>query len=455
MTSILDPHKPHCHASAHNQAIEKAQDWLGVQGGFSMGRPRSLVTSMAFAAGVIVISALSAIPVQSQSGKLLHPFKGSDGISPALSVVFDSAGNLYGVAAQGGASNNGTVFELVKAANGSFTEKTLLSFNGGSGGSTPVGGLIFDNSGNLYGTTKLGGAHGVGVTFELVHSSASWTEKVLHSFGAANDGQYPTASLALDNNGNLFGTTEAGGVFGKNTESSGGTAFKLSQAPNGTWTETVIHSFGNAKDGAIPRANLIFDATGNLYGTTQFGGAFSGGTVFKLAPQVGSAWKESILHNFIPNSSDETEGYQPIAGLIFDQAGNLYGTTLLGGDFNGGGSVFELSPTGGGAWKRTTLYGFNLLQPEEAPYSGVLFDSSGNLYGAVIGKPNGGQPGTIYKLTPQSGTQWIETDVYSFNGTNGASPGVGSLIMDSSGNLYGATQFGGPNHDGVVFKVTP
>ncbi len=421
-----------------------------------MRHQRYLATLITLAAATAIAATLTAIPATAQTETVLHSFKGTDGISPALTLVFDSAGNLYGVAAQGGSSNHGSVFELTPGSKGGWTEKTLLSFNGGSGGSTPVGGVIVDSSGNLYGTTKLGGAKGMGVAFKLSRSSSGvWTEKVLHSFGSGKDGQYPTASLVLDSESNLYGTTEGGGAFGNGTESTGGTAFKLAPGSSGSWTETVIHSFGNGTDGAVPRANLITDSNGNLYGTTTLGGAFSVGTAFELKPQSGGGWKETILHNFNPAfNNNQTDGYKPYAGLTFDHSGNLFGTTVLGG-YSSGGVVFELSPAAG-SWTETILYSFNWLSFETAPYSGVVFDASGHLYGTVIGKPN--YPdiyGVVYKLTPQTGTFWIENDLYGFDRTHGAEPGVGYLAIDSSGNLYGATQFGGANQDGVVFKVTP
>ena len=388
---------------------------------------------------------------------MLHSFAGSDGASPALGLIFDAKGNLYGVAAHGGISNNGTVFELTPKSGGAWTEKTLISFNGGTGGSNPVGGVIFDDAGNLYGTAKLGGSNGVGVVYELSPSGSTWTEKVLHNFGGSKDGQYPTESLIFDGNGNLYGTTEGGGSFGDSTQTKGGTVFELSPKSGGGWTEAVVHSFGSGTDGAVPRSNLILDKTGNLYGTTMQGGTQAWGTVFEVSPKSGGGWTEKILHNFDPGNF--TDGAQPVGGLIFDDTGNLYGATTSGGS-ESGGVAFELAPKSGGSWAETLIYTFQYdgFNPS-APYCSLIFDTAGNLYGATFRGFGSGThsafDGTVFELTKVSAGNWNQTTLYAFDGTHGSVPAIGSLVFDSSGNLYGATQSGGTSNDGVVFKVTP
>ncbi|HTZ82023.1 MAG TPA: choice-of-anchor tandem repeat GloVer-containing protein [Candidatus Acidoferrales bacterium] len=414
---------------------------------------------LAVTAGLVAIvcSPIMTTRAAAQTETVLHSFTGTDGVSPLLNLVFDSAGNLYGTAGEGGASNNGTVFELSPSGNGNWTEKTLLSFNGGSGGSTPVGGLVIDDAGNLYGTTKLGGANGVGIVFELSPSnSGSWTESVLHNFGAGKDGKFPTNKLTLDSHGNLFGTSEGGGAYGNGTENNGGTAFKVSQKSGGGWSETVIHSFGHGTDGAVPRANVVMDSAGNVYGTTVDGGSYGGGTVFEVMPQSAGGWKEKVLYSFNTTyNGNNTDGTYPWAGVIFDSNGNLYGTTSFGGA-DTGGTVYELSPQSSGSWSETILYDFDWLQYDTYPYAGLVFDTAGNLYGVDLGKIDfPGTYGTVFKLIPQSGTTWVEKQLYTFDGTHGAGAAVGSLIIDSSGNLYGATQNGGSNKDGVVFRITP
>jgi uncharacterized repeat protein (TIGR03803 family) len=392
------------------------------------------------------------------AGTTLYSFSGPDGSDPLLGLVFDNAGNLYGVTYQGGAYNGGTVFELMPGTDGKWNLKTLYSFVGGADGDSPFGPVILDASGNLYGTTKLGGANGTGTAFELIRSeSGGWTKKVLHNFGGGGDGQFPSGNLIFDSAGNLYGTTSGGGAYGNSTEFGGGTAYELAQS-GGAWTETVIHSFGSGKDGAVPRgAGLVLDNAGNLYGTTTTGGncLFRGdctGTVFQLVKR-GEIWDETTIHNFDPNLE---YGSYPDAGLIFDSAGNLYGTTVRGY----GGEVFELSPQAGGGWTETVLANlYDGLSSGEEPYSGLVFDAAGNLYSAaIIGAGpygNNDASGTVFELSPEGGGFWSEFDVYTFNGLIGGNPGIGALVLDASGNLYGAVQNGGAHNNGAIFEYTP
>jgi uncharacterized repeat protein (TIGR03803 family) len=402
---------------------------------------------------IIASAALMSGPcLVAQTELVLHDFTSKQGASPLLGLIFDSSGNLYGVASDEGASRSGAVFKL-SPSGGTWTETTLHSFNGTTDGGTPAATLIMDKSGNLYGTNKLGGSHNAGVVYELTKSkSGTWSEKVLYNFGAtAKDAEYPTGNLAFDASGNLYGTTEGGGAFGNGTIVTGGTAFKLTP-PKGTgsWTETVIHSFGHGTDGNSPRANLILDSSGNLYGTTMFGGSFSSGTVFELLPQAHGGWKETILYAF----QGGEDGSGPAAGVVFDQVGNLYGTTVGGGLIRGG-TVYELSPQAG-VWVENQLAYFEVgFGSPRYPYSGLSFDSAGNLYGTTLkgGYASSGQ-GTIFKLMPQSDGTWFFSNVFTFT-SSGTAPGIGSLVSDSSGNLYGGLQFGGANNEGVIFEIMP
>ena len=232
-------------------------------------------------------------------------------------------------------------------------EQVLYSFNdNGTDGLNPVAGVISDGAGNLYGTTGYGGAYGFGAVFELTPGSGgTWTEIVLHSFNN-KDGDNPYSGLIFDTSGNLYGTTVWGGAYG------GGTVFELTPGSGGTWTETVLHSFKDSgKDGNSPYASLIFDASGDLYGTTSEGGTYvSGGTVFQLTPGTNGKWTEKVLHSFVDNGRD---GLNPNAGLIFDTAGNLYGTTYNGGSAAGRGTVFRLTPGNKGKWTEKVLHSFN------------------------------------------------------------------------------------------------
>ena len=263
----------------------------------------------------------------------------SDGAEPFAGLIADSAGNLYGTASAGGTSGNGVVFKLAPGG----TETVLHAFAGVPDGAIPYAGLIADSAGNLYGTTFEGGASNDGVVFKLAPPTppaTSWNETVLYSFMGSGGG-YPTAGLIADSAGNLYGTT-------KSLNGTSGTVFRL--APGGT--ETVLYSFcslSNCSDGAAPAAGLIADSAGNLYGTTYSGGATGFyGTVFKLAPPIppATSWTETVLYSFglcspgSPCSSAE----HPLAGLIADSAGNLYGTTITRA--SGFGVAFELAGTG-------------------------------------------------------------------------------------------------------------
>ncbi len=412
-----------------------------------------------FLLGVLSLSLLLSYSLHAQTGTVLHSFKSKEGASPMLGLIFDSSGNLYGVLGGEGALRNGAVFELTPSGS-VWTETTLHSFSGGSDGGTPRGTLVLDKSGNLYGTTKLGGSNGVGVVYELTKSvSGTWSETVLHNFGAGKDGQYPVGNLIFDASGNLYGVTEGGGAFGNGTENVGGTAFKLAppSKSGGSWTESVIHSFGSGSDGISPKANLVLDSAGNLYGTTKLGGSSSGGTVFEISPQTKGGWKETVLYNFL---SVVFDGYQPVAGLIFDSAGNLYGTTSRGGGWGGGtggGIVFELSPSTGGAWTQTQLCNFEIsFAGPSLLYSNLVFDSQGNLYGTTLQGwgITGLGVGTVYEVPAGTVGENCGGTLWDFFGVGGEKPAVGALIFDSSGNLYGATQDGGANNEGAVFEIT-
>jgi len=311
----------------------------------------------------------------------------------------------------------------------------LYSFTG-SDGAHPTAGLIADGAGNLYSTTFEGGADGYGVVFKLAPNG---TETVLHSFADnGSDGYFPEAGLIKDKTGNLFGTTVRGGA------DNDGVVFKL--APNGT--ETVLYSFTGGSDGAEPDAGLIMDKKGNLYSTTYEGGSgdctFNGttgcGVVFKLAPDG----TETVLHSFTGGS----DGSVPVAGLIMDKKGNLYGTTSEGGGVRDAGVVFKLAPDG----TETVLYSLcsqaNCADGAN-PSAGLIMDSSGDLYSTTT---YGGadKAGVVFKLAPDG----TETVLYSFNVVNGAYPTAG-LIADGAGNLYGTTTSGGSDYYGVVFKLAP
>ena len=327
---------------------------------------------------------------------VLHSFgSGNDGRSPNGSLIMDDDGNLYGTTSSGGVPGGGTAFKLSPDGNGGWTETVLYNFGGGNDGDYPDCGLLMDTAGNLYGSTLYGGAYGWGTVFELSpNGSGGWTETVLHSFNySSNDGHSPIGSLVMDAAGNLYGTTYNGGAFCQSTGC--GTVFELSHGEGG-WTETLLHSF-NANDGSGPEAGLVMDAAGNLYGTTFQGGNLGGllcapfgcGTVFEVSPVAGGGWTETTLYSF---NGQPDAGY-PQFSLILDTRGNLYSTTSMGGSDNYG-TAFELSPRQGG-WRETVLYSFELVN-DGGPTSGLIIDRAGDLYGAT----SGGDEGLIYELIP-------------------------------------------------------
>ena len=365
--------------------------------------------------------------------RVLYAFEGAtDGDTPSGNLVADSAGNLYGTAHNGGKNCNGygcgVVFEITARGR----EKVLYAFSGGSDGSSPYGGVIRDRKGNLYGTTSTGGAGFGGVVFEITPRGR---EKVLYAFADGRDGGDPETGVIRDEKGNLYGTTE---LFGRYYC---GTIFKL--APDGT--ETTLYSFTGGSDGFFP-SGLIEDKAGNLYGTTLDGGAHGSGTVFRLGPD-GSL---TVLHSF----GKSRDGVQPAAGVIEDEAGNLYGTTDEGGAHDAG-AVFKLAPDG----TETVLYSFNGGSYAWYP-NGLIEDKKGNFYGTT---QYGGSTncfhngcGSVFKLAPDG----TGTVLYAFTGgTDGGRPYAG-VIEDSERNLYGTTSRGGAGDCagkrmgcGVVFEI--
>ena len=330
----------------------------------------------------------------------------ADGWYPEAALVFDAAGNLYGTTRLGGPNGNadggGTVFQLVPDPDGAWTENVLYGFCAGCAeGDQPIGPVVFDVSGNLYGTTTQGGAYASGVVFELVHGThGTWTEKVLYSFCAVSecaDGEYPFGSLIFDPSGNLYGETYYGGNL--KCEVGCGTIFELIQGKGGAWSERVIHSF-NFHDGAGPNG-LVFDGHGNLYGAAALGGLGGSwghggyGVVFRLSPGKDGTWTETVIRYF------HVRLHGPGGPLVFDRAGNLYGTTYEGGGAYGYGIVFKLSPSQSGTWTLKVLHWFN-GKAGENPVGGVILDAAGNLYGTTVvgGVGSKGGDGIVFEITP-------------------------------------------------------
>jgi uncharacterized repeat protein (TIGR03803 family) len=406
------------------------------------------------AAAFVALLLIVAPTAQAQTETVLYSFASQpgDGNYADAGLIFDNAGNLYGTTVSGGAHYGGTVFELTAAG----TEKILYSFGSQPDGSGPYAGVIFDDAGNLYGTTSYGGAdkcsnaYVCGAVFEL---TADGTEKVLHSFGnpygydgARGDGTDPQAGLIFDNAGNLYGTT----TYGGDLECGGygcGTVFKLTPKGKRNFKEKILYRFGrHAGDGQNPYAGLIFDSAGNLYGTTFDGGYYGYGTVIELT----ATGKEKALYSFGRYKGD---GLHPQAGLIFDNSGNLYSTTTYGGAY-GYGTVFELTADG----TEKILYSFGGQSGDgESPTGSLILDTNGTLYGTTS---FGGAyyAGAVFELTA-AGTEKVLYNLGSQAG-DGIYP-YAALIFDNSGNLYGTTSHGGdlgceaPYGCGTVFKLTP
>ena len=399
---------------------------------------------------VVVASLATSMFAATQESVLysFHP-SGTDAAFPTYNgLIADASGNRYGLSYQGGAYDVGAVYELIPQQGGGWTEKLIHSFGHSGDGTYPFGSLVIDSAGNLYGTTGAGGSHGCGTAFEVTpHSNGNWTETVIHNFGSGSDGCGPQAGLIFDSHGNLYGTTGGGG-----TNFGSGTVFEMSPRQGGGWNETVLHNFGSGTDGVGPFAPLIFDGAGNLYGTTEYGGTcFDCGTIFQMRPRQGGGWTETVIHNF---NNDGTDGTFPEQGLILDGNGNLFGAAPFGGA-NNEGVAFELSPRQGGGWAETILHTFSENGTDGGFPSGSLVrDSSGNLYGTAYGGGSG-QSGVVFELSPAQGGGWTETILHSFtfNGTDGLFPGA-DLMLDG-GNLFGTTGYGGIRNDATVFELSP
>jgi uncharacterized repeat protein (TIGR03803 family) len=317
---------------------------------------------------------------------------GSDGEHPIGGLVLDQTGNLYGATSGYSTVNYGNAFELVRQEDGSWSLKVLYSFSGGSDGRYPAAGLTWDQSGNLYGTTTNTGLVTLrGLVFQLRPSGGSWKERVLHRFAGGSDGDTPSSTLTFDSAGNMYGTTLYGGGRGY------GTIFQLNPQQNGSWKYRVIHRF-RGTDGDYPVASVILDAKGNLYGTASGGGPQGSGAVFELIRGQKGSWTEKSLHNFGLNP---LSGIGPQSGLLFDTSGNLWGTTLGGGNLGckgGCGVVFELTPNSHDTWKESVMHTF-VDEPSSYPAGTLISDPMGNLYGTTEGDGTF-TFGSIYELTP-------------------------------------------------------
>lgn len=398
----------------------------------------------------------------------------TDGANPIGTLTADKAGNLYGTTFEGGGSVNcgfdsnmpwgcGTVFEITAPTkqNPSWKETPIYVFTNTGDGTNPIGGVVFDQAGNLYGVTSHGGTLAAGTLYQLVPpagGSGPWTENTIYNFSTSSNDYYFPTYLIFDKAGNLYGINVTGPY---------GAIFELSPPVGGvgTWTYTQVHTFsGSPNDGSSPVGGLAIDASDNLYGVTNLGGSSANcasgcGTVYELSPPLtkGGIWQEAVLYNF---QGDPDANY-PAGGVMLGNDGNIYGTTprggIFGADYGGYGTIYELAKPqqAGGPWVESVLYSFEGIDNSGGGAVGVLVqDAKGNLYATAT-------PVAVELSPPASaGGTWTETTLYNFGNWEGLGGIVAGLTPRSSGNtLFGVTMGGGNCNkhqcNGTVFKVTP
>jgi uncharacterized repeat protein (TIGR03803 family) len=422
---------------------------------------------LGFASALFI--ALTLLFVQGANGQtftVVHNFTGgSDGANPYAGLTPDAFGNFYGTTGLGGHGGSGTVLKLSRR-NSEWILTTLYSFGGTPDGYLPTARVVFGPDGALYGTTEAGGEDNQGTVFKLQPSprncptaSCPWKETILHSFAGAPDGSGPSSGdIVFDSSRNIYGATLSGGTSFPDcaNDSSCGTVYQLARGQNG-WSEAVIWNFVGEEDGAFPNG-VIAGNSGILYGTTNFRGANSWGTVFSLLPNGNGGWTESTLYSF----SGAADGGGPEAEVISDGSGGFLGSTSSGG-FGHGGTVFHLSSSGGN-WLLNTLSSFNYsgtlgLTPP-GPNAGLVMDADGNLYGttALAGAHN---QGSVFMLTPSNGG-WTLTTLHDFTGGADGGQPLGQVVLDASGNIFGTASVGGSSIGscfqglgcGTIFEIT-
>ncbi len=384
----------------------------------------------------------AAVPAAAATFSVLYDFTGFDAVQPQSPLLIDVDGGLVGTSPYGGDSSLGSVFRL-PAGGAAGSLQVVYSFTGGADGSAPIAGLVADSAGNLYGVAAVGGDSGNGTIFEVARNGSSYGFERLYSFTGGADGSVPVGGLAIDAEGNLYGTTARGGAGGS------GTVFRWSAAGAGLTTlyEFSAPSSGINGDGAFPEATLLRDEFGDLFGTTAAGGPAGDGVVFALVPG-GSGYSFSVLHAF-SGGEDQTT---PVGGLVADGSGDLFGTTS--GDFTVSlfGTVFELERTGR-SYAYRTIHTFQDAEDGATPYSSLLIDPSGDLLGTTA-EGGAGNSGMLFELVPAGGDYAFRL-FHDFGGAfDGATP-AGGLVADASGRLYGATLADGIFGWGTIFAFTP
>jgi hypothetical protein len=386
----------------------------------------------------------------------------ADGSAPEGQIAVDPAGNIYGTTSEdGGIGNCGTVWELSPPAvtGETWTETTLHTFNCTTDGEYPLGGVTLDKLGNLYATTG-GGGSGVnhGEVFKMkppTEKGGPWSYARIHVFAAPPvDGAAPSGPLTLDSAGNVYGTTAVGGTYSVNGQLIGGVAFKLHPGVGG-YKETILWNFGGTGDASYILSGLRADVNGNWYGTSFFGGAYGYGSVFELSPPTsGAAWTENVIYSFTgPNTST---GEYPQGSLVIDSHGTLYGVAS-GSSLNCCGAVFQIKPAAGGGWTTKAIYTFTHTTEGYRPVGLSMDPQAQNLYGVTLNTNGQNGNGVVFKLTQPtvSGGSWTYSVLHDFT-TTGESGLKSPPIVDSFGDVFGATFTGGPQDGrGVAYEITP
>ena len=392
----------------------------------------------------LFIIALSLVTATASTTDVIFSFAGNNGEYADTDLETDSTGNIYGSTVLGGDHGSGTVFQLSPTGAG-WEQTVLYSFTGGADGGEPYKGVTIDRHGNLYGTAVTGGSGGCeggcGVVYKLTQSNGAWNQTVIYAFTGGDDGSGPGARVTVDRSGNVYGMTPTGGTYGA------GTIYKL-QPNAGSYTFQVIHTFTGGNDGSSGSAGRMLLEHGRLYGAATTGGMYGSGVVFQLTPTTVGEWDFRTLYSF----HGQPDGSFPYGALLRASSGKIYGTTYYGGQ-NGIGAVYELSPRSVGEWNERMIYSFQTGSDGNSPISNLVSDAAGNLYGTT--SEGGLGIGTIFKLAPAGGGRWTESVVHSFAGSPDGGFSYNGMVVDPFGNFYGATVHGGTNDDGSVYQFTP